>query len=164
MVFALFVFTIHVSLLPCGVRVSKCGGSCQGVWSRRSLWRCIKVSTPLIINTVPRRQHSRSSSCKKQLKLTPAFSQPTWAATTASMTWRQWWKPGGTDCLLSLMTCHTGAASSCGASITTKVWHTPTVPSLVKLSVFSLYKSCIKVYQGRPLQTFSSSSSLMFVP
>lgn len=51
------------------------------------------------------------------------FSRLTWAATPAFTIWRLWWRPGGTDCLLFLMICPTGAASSCGASTTTKVRH-----------------------------------------
>ena len=51
------------------------------------------------------------------------FSRLTWAATPAFTIWRLWWRPGGTDCQLFLMICPTGAASSCGASTTTKVQH-----------------------------------------
>lgn len=70
---------------------------------------------------VSHRQLNKSLSFKKQRRLMLGFSQLIWAVIPACMTWRLWWKPGGIDYLLSLMTFPTGVVSSCGASTTTKV-------------------------------------------
>lgn len=135
-------------------RVSVKKSSERGKVTWDTIWK-IK-SKFLLFNFSPflPRRHSRSLSCKKQLKLMPGFSQLTWAATPASMTWRLWWKPGGTDCPLFLMTCPTGAASSCGVSTTTKVRHTDRslTPVILRHILYLCSHSCfvhvIRVLQG----------------